>query len=155
MSRGFERFYGALAGCGNYFNPHGLMTQDRRISAAGEGYYYTDAVSEHACGMIAEAVAGDRPFFLHVCYTAPHWPLHAPPEEITRYRGRYRRGWDHFRSARHDVLEGMGILDAAWEISPRDADSRDFAADRARPDRTGKTCAWRSTPPRSIGWTRG
>ena len=35
-----------------------------------------------------------KPFFLHVTYTAPHWPLHAHEEDIARYEGKYRDGWD-------------------------------------------------------------
>ncbi|MBN1671040.1 MAG: arylsulfatase [Kiritimatiellae bacterium] len=133
LSRGFDRFYGTLAGCANYFNPHALMDQDRRVAAVDEGYYYTDAISARACGMLDEAAAGGKPFFLHVCYTAPHWPLHARAADIERYRGTYRRGWDCFRTARHEALKGAGILSDEWPISPRDPDSRDFADDS--PDR--------------------
>ena len=100
LSRGFDRFYGTLAGCGNYFNPHALMDQDRRIRAEGSGYYYTDALTDAACHMVREASADGVPFFLHVCHTAPHWPLHALPEDIARYRGCYDRGWDAVRNAR-------------------------------------------------------
>ena len=129
LSRGFDRFYGSMAGCGNYFNPHGLMEQDKQISADDDDYYYTDVISEKACGMIDEAVAEDKPFFLHVCYTAPHWPLHARPEDIEKYRGTYKKGWDYFRTARHEELKGQGVVDAQWDITPRDPDSRNFHDD--------------------------
>ena len=129
LSRGFDRFYGTLAGCGSFFYPHGLMEQDQRITADSDGFYYTDAISENACKMIAEAAAADTPFFLHVCYTAPHWPLQARPEDVERYRGVYRKGWDYFRTARLAELRRQGILDSDWDISPRDADSRDFSQD--------------------------
>jgi len=129
VSRGFDRFYGTLAGAGGYFWPHALMRQDRRIEPEGEGYYYTDAVSREAARMIDEAAAEAQPFLLHVCYTAPHWPLQAWPEDIERYRGTYRRGWDPVRTARHEQLKGLGILNPKWPISPRDAASRDFLAD--------------------------
>lgn len=129
VSRGFERFYGTLAGAGSYYYPHALMEQDRRIEPDSEDFYYTDAISEKACGMIEEADAQKRPFFLHVCYTAPHWPLHARPEDIERYRGKYRKGWDYFRTARHEELKGAGALNPKWEISARDSRSHDFLAD--------------------------
>ncbi len=129
LSRGFDRFYGTLAGCGSYFNPHGLMDQYRRINTFADDFYYTDAISGKACGMIEDAVAARQPFFLHVCYTAPHWPLHARPDDIEKYRGAYRKGWDYFRTARHESLKGMGVLSPEWDISPRDPDSRDFHGD--------------------------
>jgi arylsulfatase len=105
------------------------MDQDRRITADDRDYYYTDAISKSACDMIDESVAVDKPFFMHVCYTAPHWPLHARPEDIERYCGTYRKGWDHFRTARHEELKGQGVVDARWEISPRDEESRDYFGD--------------------------
>ncbi len=128
-SRGFDRFHGTLAGCGNYFNPHALMDQDRRITADEPGYYYTDALTDAACGMVREAVADAVPFLLHVCYTAPHWPLHAKPEDIARCKGRYDGGWDAVRAARYERLKALGIIDPRWPVSPRDGASRDFHAD--------------------------
>lgn len=71
--------------------------------------------------MIDEASHKDAPFFLYVAYTAPHWPLHALPEDIAKYEGIYRGGgWDAIRTARHEELKGIGILDKKWDISPRD-----------------------------------
>lgn len=119
-TRGFERFYGTLAGCGDYFNPHTLMRNDSFIEPEGERYYYTDAISEEASRMIREYGRRENPFFFYVAYTAPHWPLHATPEDVARYQGRYRRGWDEIRTDRHERLIELGILDCKWQISPRD-----------------------------------
>lgn len=129
LSRGFDRFYGTMAGCGNYFYPHGLMDQDRRITADAPDYYYTDAMTDAACGMVREATRDRTPFFLHLCYTAPHWPLHALPADIARYEGVYDKGWDAIRAERYAKLKALGIIDARWPASPRDEQSRDFDAD--------------------------
>ena len=43
------------------------------------------------------AVTPDEPLFLYVAHVAPHWPLHALPEDIARYEERYRAGWDVLR----------------------------------------------------------
>ncbi len=131
LSRGFERFYGTLAGASSYFNPHALFEQHNRIEAPADDYYYTDAIGEHACRMIDEAATDDRPLFLHVCFTAPHWPLHAREEDVEEFRGGYEKGWDYFRTARHEELRSRGLVDRSWEISPRDPDSREFGADPA------------------------
>ena len=129
LSRGFDRFYGTMAGCGSYFYPHGLMDQDRRITADDPDYYYTDAMTDAACGMVREAVGDKKPFLLHLCYTAPHWPLHARPEDVAAYDGQYDGGWDAIRRARFERLHDLGIIDEKWDVSPRDAASRDFRAD--------------------------
>ncbi|MCA9996095.1 MAG: sulfatase-like hydrolase/transferase, partial [Anaerolineales bacterium] len=67
-----------------------------------------------------DAVEEKRPFFLYLAYTAPHWPLHAHPEDIATYEGRYRQGWDAVRTARHEEMLSRGLLDRQWQISPRD-----------------------------------
>ena len=65
----------------------------------------------------------DMPFFQYVAFTAPHWPLHAWEDDIARYEGRYMVGWDAIRTARHEEMKGLGIVDEKWPISPRDEDS--------------------------------
>jgi arylsulfatase len=128
LSRGFDRFYGTPMGAGNYFNPVFLLDQERRVEV-GMDFYYTDGISEAACRMVDEAARDRAPFLLHVCYTAPHWPLHALPEDIARYRGTYRKGWDALRQTRFESLRATGLIHPRWRLSPRDPKSRDFAAD--------------------------
>ena len=123
LDRGFDRFFGTLAGAGSFFHPHALMEDGEFINEYPDDFYYTDAISDKARDMIADSYVQGAPFFLHLAYTAPHWPLHAPPEDIAKYEGRYRGGWDSLRQQRHEELNGLGILDPAWRISPRDADS--------------------------------
>ncbi len=121
--RGFDRYFGILTGAGNFYFPKTLMDQDTLVPLDMDDFYLTDAISDSAVKMIGEAADGDAPFFMYVAYTAPHWPLHALEEDIARYEGRYRSGWDELRTSRHERLKGMGIVDEKWEISPRDVDS--------------------------------
>ena len=48
------------------------------------GKYATDAFTDWGVGFIDEhrREHSDQPFFLNLCYTAPHFPLHALPEDI-------------------------------------------------------------------------
>ena len=60
-----------------------------------EGSYKTDLITDFAVKFIAETAARDRPFFLYLAHYAPHWPLHAKPEDMAKYRELYRKlGWD-------------------------------------------------------------
>jgi arylsulfatase A-like enzyme len=121
VQRGFDEHYGMLGGGGSYFDPPYMVMNDKLIKPEGLDYYLTDAITQNAVSMIRRAADRDAPFFLYVAYTAPHWPLHALPEDIARYEGTYRTGgWDTVRTSRHEELKGLGILDPAWEISPRD-----------------------------------
>ena len=129
--RGFDRFYGIVAGSANYFFPRMLMEDDRFLELDPAGYYFTDAITDNAVKMLDENAAANsrasangetgKPFFLHVTYTAPHWPLHAHEEDIARYEGKYRGGWDTLRTDRHEELKASGILSDKWQISPRNA----------------------------------
>ncbi len=129
--RGFDRYFGILAGAGNFYYPKTLMDQDTFTPLSDlEDFYLTDAISDNAVRMIGEATrrsiqeggdGGDAdPFFMYVAYTAPHWPLHALEEDIARYEGQYRSGWDRLRTDRHERMKDDGLLDEKWEISPRD-----------------------------------
>ncbi len=121
--RGFDRFFGTLAGAGSFFHPHALVEDGEFVTDFPPDFYYTDAISDKAIDMIDEAHDDGAPFFLHLAYTAPHWPLHAFPQDIAKYQGKYRGGWDTLRQHRHEQLNSLGLLDPVWQISPRDADS--------------------------------
>ena len=124
QQRGFDRFYGTLVGAGSFFYPHALTENGEFVTEYPDDFYYTDAISDKAIDMIDEAHDDGAPFFLHLAFTAPHWPLHAWPQDIAKYQGKYRGGWDTLRQHRHEELNSLGLLDPAWQISPRDDDSR-------------------------------
>ena len=120
--RGFDRFYGIVDGVTHFFSPHYMLEDDDRVDVFPDDFYFTDAITDKAIGMVEESVADAQPFFLYLAHTAPHWPLHAPPEDIARYEGVYRDGWDATRTARHEQMNAMGLFQKNWDISPRDSD---------------------------------
>jgi len=121
--RGFDRFFGTIPGAGNFFRPHGLVRDMTPIEAPKEGFYYTDAISDTAVEFVRDHKKdhAKSPFFMYVAYTAPHWPLHALKEDIAKYRGKYRAGWDVLRTERHKKMVELGIVDAKWKVPPSDA----------------------------------
>ncbi|HIF01435.1 MAG TPA: arylsulfatase, partial [Fuerstia sp.] len=52
----------------------------------------------------------DRPLFLSVAYTAAHWPLHAPEQDVSAYKGSYAIGWDQLREQRLERMKQLGIV---------------------------------------------
>lgn len=130
LQRGFEKYYGCLAGAVRYFHPTGARimydgnTPDPDpTSTTDHPFYTTDAFTDRGLQFIAEEQAGDnRPFFWYLAYNAPHWPLQAPEEDIARYRGKYKIGWDQLRQQRYQRQIELGLIDPQWPLSPRDAD---------------------------------
>ena len=120
--RGFDRFYGTITGAGSFFDPWTLTRDNTYIVPDSKGFYYTDAISSNAVKFISDHASrhADKPLFLYVAYTAPHWPMHALPEDIARYKGRYDKGWDALRAERHKRMIEMGIVEAKWGITDRD-----------------------------------
>ncbi len=118
--RGFDRFFGIVDGAASFFSPHYVMADDARVETLPDDFCFTDAITDKAIGMIEEAATDDQPFFLYLAHTAPHWPLHAHAEDIARYDGVYDKGWDAIRTARHETMNGSGIFQTNWDISPRD-----------------------------------
>ncbi|HEX71780.1 MAG TPA: arylsulfatase, partial [Candidatus Hydrogenedentes bacterium] len=118
LQRGFDRFFGTLAGAGSYYAPVSLMRGNEFIEASDD-FYYTDAISDTAAQFIREADA-DNPLFLYTAHVAPHWPLHALPEDIEKYKGIYRAGWDEIRAQRHGRMINMGLVRAEWPLTERD-----------------------------------
>ncbi len=125
LVRGFDRFYGSEAG-GFYFSPFGdrhVFLNDQIVYSdekpAPDEWYSTDAWTDYGIKFIDEARAAGKPFFLYLAHNAPHFPLQAPAEDIARFRGRYKQGWDALREARHARQIELGVVDARWPMSPR------------------------------------
>ena len=82
-------------------------------------FYTTDAFTDYAIERLDEYKGEDKPFLLYLPYTAPHYPLHAWPEDIAKYRGKYKIGWDQIRSQRFERMKRMGIIGPNHKLSER------------------------------------
>ena len=121
MQRGFEKFFGTIRGAGDFFNPASLALGNDFVQPDSADFYYTGAIAGYAASFIDEfAVAGDKPFFVYVPFTSPHWPLHALEADIAKYKGQYRDGWDALRQSRHRRMIELGLVDSRWPLTPRD-----------------------------------
>ena len=126
MQRGFDHYYGTIHGAGSFFDPSSLVRDNTMISPFADPeyrpqtYYYTDAISDQATRYIAEhaAESASKPFFLYVAYTAAHWPMHALPEDIAKYQGKYDAGYEPIRQARFKRAALLGLIDPQQSMSP-------------------------------------
>ena len=124
--RGFAREFALIEGAMSYYNqwPWVRGQDSLRLTWRGQpyrtepGFFATDAFSDTAAAWIRQHDFA-QPFFMYLAYNAPHWPLHALPEDIARYHGHYDRGWDSLRLLRHQQLIEQGILTPETPLPPR------------------------------------
>lgn len=132
IDRGFDEYYGMPTGACNYWDPsipdppfedggRTFVHNEKEITRFPEGFYTTDAFSGHAAETIRKLAGNGKPFFLHVAYNAPHFPLHAWPEDIARYRGQYAMGYLELRRRRYRRQLALGVIQPRWVLSAPDS----------------------------------
>ena len=122
--RGFDRFYGTIHGACSFWDPSTLTRDNTPITPPSdpeyqpdEPYYYTDAISDNAVRYIDEHKSG-KPFFMYVAYTCAHWPMHARPRDIEKYKGDYDGGYVPTRQARYEKMKRLGVIRKDAKMSP-------------------------------------
>ncbi len=139
FDRGFDRHFGLTDGCCNYFNPglprpgepapsHKRFPRRWAIDSltlqpytpTDPDFYTTDAFTDYAIDYLETYQNEDRPFLLYIAYTAPHYPMHAWPEDIERYLDTYASGWGERRTARYQGVGRSGVFASVPQLSPTD-----------------------------------
>lgn len=135
-TRGFDHFYGLRDGACNYFNPgcqrdgEGVPAQKVKnrfwcvekqtyapFTPKEKDFYTTDYFTNYALEWLDEYAGSEKPFFLYLAYNAPHDPLMAWPEDIAKYEGKYRDGYEAVRRARYEKQRSMGLIDDRYRLS--------------------------------------
>ncbi|MDF1826282.1 MAG: sulfatase-like hydrolase/transferase [Verrucomicrobiales bacterium] len=114
LENGFHHsFY--LKDQGRFFNPKVLWKDDVKLPPVekNSGFYGTTALADHVIEVLQDHRANysEAPFFQYLAFAAPHFPLHALPEDIALYEDVYKKGWDKIRQQRWKRMQEMGLLD--------------------------------------------
>lgn len=91
-------------------------------------WYSSDLYTDWGIKFIEEARSAKKPFFLYLGFTAPHFPIMAPPETVARFKGKYTAGWDRLRAARFERQKTLGIVPRATKLAERPAYLYDWEA---------------------------
>ncbi len=88
LKSGYDHFWGYRSGAIDYFTHQGVMAPDlwdgeTQIEQDG---YLTDLLGQRATEMISSLAKSDRPFFLSLHFSAPHWPWTGPDDEAESRR---------------------------------------------------------------------
>jgi len=100
---------------GNFFTSKGTFLDDVPVNPPKDesGFYITTATADHAIERLQDHAENykEKPFFHYLAFIAPHFPLHALPEDIDKYRDRYLEGWDQLRRERYARQKRMKLVD--------------------------------------------
>ncbi len=126
LENGFDHAY-RLEDQSRFFNPNAHFVDDVKLPAIQKGtdYYGTIAVTDYAIEHLKQHAqkTPDAPFFQYVAYAAPHFPLHALPQDIAKYKDRFTSGWNEIRQQHWQRIQQMGLLQAnlsppEWNLGP-------------------------------------
>jgi len=146
VERGFEEFYGMPGGFNSCWKekPSFIrLPEGRSARPYPPGKFYsTDVFADYAIDFInqARSESPGKPWFLYLAFNAPHFPLHAYPEDVAKYEDYYLRGWDAIRTERLDRMKKLGLVTADTQLPPRSEWHHPFSG------KDGVNPAWDSLP---------
>lgn len=126
-ARGFQQHFALLQGAGSHFDNKGVFPDIPTVNYVENGmdvtppsdFYSSRTFTDKMIGFLSKGNQSE-PFFAMVNFTAPHWPLQAPDEDIARQRGRYSKGYEAIHAARLAKQRQMGLIDKSQVAAPFD-----------------------------------
>ena len=122
IDRGFDEFYGYVNG---HSQPQWKPERYQRLPEDREPefiykpkeYYATDVFNDYSVEFIEQSAQSEKPFFLYLAHSSPHFPLHAPAETRDKYVDIYRQGWDKLREQRFARQKEIGLANDSWTFT--------------------------------------
>lgn len=125
--RGFDKSFVLLNGGASHFDQRGLngrvdpapYNEDgKHVDLPDDFDYSTDFYTRKIMKYISADKASGQPFFAYLAYTAPHWPVQAPAQDIAKYAGMYDAGWQAVQDARLSRMKADGYLPDTARAAP-------------------------------------
>ncbi|WP_417447363.1 sulfatase-like hydrolase/transferase, partial [Kangiella sp.] len=127
-ARGFDKSFILVNGGGSHFAPSTpptplditMYAEDDRVFPANmlpKDFYSTEFYTNKLIDYIDSSRGDGKPFFAYAAYTAPHWPLQAPQEDIDAQKGRYDEGYDVIREKRIARMKSLGLMAAVNQVA--------------------------------------
>jgi len=119
-ARGFQHSFTLLQGSHNHFGTDigkgATYREDgRTLTSLPANFYSSDTFTDKLIEQLqatSKGAEGRKPFLAYLTFTAPHFPLQAPPAEIAKYKGRYDAGFEALREQRLKRQVELGLVDA-------------------------------------------
>ena len=91
--RGFDLFHGFLGDMMDSYTQHlrggkNFMRKNSDVLQTA-GTHATELFSDWACDYLRDRAQAKQPFFLYLCYNAPHFPVEPPADCLARVKARH------------------------------------------------------------------
>lgn len=137
-AKGFTKSFSLLPGCANHYGwepqlekleklPGFIETTTAALHIEDSKYVDNDTLPEefYSSDYYADKLVSylnerpkDQPFFAYLPFSAPHWPLQAPEENVAKYKGVYNDGPSALKQSRLDGLVKQGLVDPTVKPHP-------------------------------------
>ena len=116
-SRGFDHSFALLEGGAAHFRQQNMAgmpgwsttwIEDGAQVELPEDFYSSRSLTDYLIEHIDDRDRG-TPFLAYAAYTAPHWPIQAPADDIARYHGRYDAGYEAVMAERLARQQKLGL----------------------------------------------
>ena len=124
IERGFDEFYGFRRHYeADQWTPEKYVRlpegrEPEAVAKPGE-FYATDVFAEYALEFIRQGQESERPWFLYLAHSAPHFPVQAPWATTKELVETYTAGWDVLRERRFEKMKALGLAEESWRLSER------------------------------------
>ena len=147
MARGFDHEFSLGAGGASHFPdmrpayaPSPEIKADYwedgvRLTEPPHGFEYSSQIYVDKMIEYLGDHETSQPFFAYLSFTAPHWPIQAPGEAISRHTGNYDDGYDVLATERLARAQEMGLLPqnaVRNERSPKEVPFADLDEERRK-----------------------
>lgn len=153
LNRGFNEFFGHLGGGHKYFPKDYIYPDSYAINEEGKSYrtlimrghdhvksekYLTDEFSDEAVSFVSRYK--DNPFFLFLSYNAPHTPMEATPEYLSRFPNIENKRRKTYAAMVSAVDDGVGrLLDKIDELGIGENTVIFFLSDNGGPEHSNSS----------------
>ena len=120
-ARGFERSFSMLLGGASYWSDmFGMLAlhekvaeyviDDKRLKSLPKDFYTTRSYTDFLIDAIREGRDDGKPFLAYLAFTSPHDPMHVPEPWLSKYRGRYDKGYEVLKKERAEAARRKGLV---------------------------------------------
>lgn len=126
-ARGFDRSFALMPGFASHWYDRAEGSTDRLatyvedgqiVESLPEDFYSSNFYTDYIMDSIKADADSGEPWLAFLGFTAPHWPLQAPDEDIAKYKDYYDEGYEALRLERIAAGKSLGVIPEEANMYP-------------------------------------